>query len=189
MIVAVVPRRMLSSLRALLSTRLNWTCSLRRLSPESEADSPRRLNSVRCASPLSISSAASSSDSARRSPALNPLADRPDPGRARQLGREGAQHVRRSIYGASASGRIVVSVTSGPGLAQALIRPSRCYRNSAWRRNVWKRRLRSVSSLSQARRTGMSFPLEASRAAASSRVRSMHSPSMVPSKRYKTMLI
>ena len=32
--VAVVPNRIFSSLSALLSTRLNWTFSLRRLSPE-----------------------------------------------------------------------------------------------------------------------------------------------------------
>src|SRR5882672_8672039 len=45
--VALVPTRLFSSLRVLLSMRLNWTFSLRRLSPFSVSTLPRRLSSVR----------------------------------------------------------------------------------------------------------------------------------------------
>ena len=47
MMVAVAPRRMFSSLSALLSTRLNWMFSLRRLSPAAVSVLPRRLSSRR----------------------------------------------------------------------------------------------------------------------------------------------
>ena len=46
-IVAVVPIRMLISFRTLLSTRVSWTFSFRRLSPDSLSTSPSRLSSVR----------------------------------------------------------------------------------------------------------------------------------------------
>jgi len=46
MIVAVAPRRRCNSFTALLSIRLNWTFSLRRLSPDSVSTWPSRLRST-----------------------------------------------------------------------------------------------------------------------------------------------
>src|SRR5207247_7832174 len=48
--VAQLPKRTYSSLRALLSIRLNWTFSLRRLSPACTSDLPIRFSSVRLSS-------------------------------------------------------------------------------------------------------------------------------------------
>jgi hypothetical protein len=54
--VADAPMRRFSSRSALLSIRLNWTFSLRRLSPDEASVWPSRLSCVRCAGAFSVAS-------------------------------------------------------------------------------------------------------------------------------------